>query len=92
MEPLLYKINDAAKLLSFSRDTLMHWIAQGRIQALRYGKRSWRISSEEVRRLASKGLLEPEGWGNYISKVDKVQGRLAVRSHNARRDRRAWQS
>jgi excisionase family DNA binding protein len=48
-------INDAARELSCSYQTIMKWIKTGKIHAIRIG-RFYKIEDKELERIKSKGL------------------------------------
>lgn len=50
----MYTIDELANLLRVSRITILRKVYNGNIKAVKIGK-SWRISSEEVERLLTKG-------------------------------------
>ena len=52
MERLAYSINDTAKALSLGRTSIYAMIADGRLEAIKLGRRTL-IKAESVRRLVS---------------------------------------
>jgi excisionase family DNA binding protein len=50
MEPLVLSVNDTAKALSLGRTSIYSMIADGRLQAFKFGRRTL-IKAESVRRL-----------------------------------------
>jgi molybdopterin-binding protein len=55
----LYRLPEAARLLSISSPTLKHWIQRGRIRAVRTPGGHYRVPQSEVRRLS--GMSKAEG-------------------------------
>ena len=46
---------EVAEYLRISRRTVVRWVREGRLRAIRVG-RQWRIPAEEVQRVVQKGL------------------------------------
>lgn len=51
----LYTIPEAAELLRFSPFTLYRWVHEGKIKAIKFGTRSYRIRHKHLLELLSKG-------------------------------------
>jgi excisionase family DNA binding protein len=51
-----FRISEVSVALSVNKGTLLRWIHEGRVNAVRTGgKGRWRISEQELRRLQGKG-------------------------------------
>lgn len=59
VEPLLFKVNDAAKMLSRSRSGLYDLAAAGKVRLVRIGCRSY-VPREELLRLAGANVEAAE--------------------------------
>ena len=54
---------EVAEYLRISRRTVVRWVREGRLRAVRVG-RQWRIPAEEVQRVVQKGLhVRAQGGG-----------------------------
>jgi molybdopterin-binding protein len=58
-ESALYRVSEAARLLSISSPTLKHWIQQGRLRAVRTPGGHYRVPLSEVRRLSGVRAADP---------------------------------
>ena len=54
MRKQVYTIQEVAKLLQFSDQTIREWVRSGRIKAVRPGIRAYRIPVAEVERLLAQ--------------------------------------
>ena len=50
----LYTVSEAAKILRFSPMTLYRWIHDGKIKAVRFGTRSYRVKKNHLEELLRK--------------------------------------
>ncbi|MBX3302689.1 MAG: helix-turn-helix domain-containing protein [Nitrospira sp.] len=61
MEPILLRIQEAAKLLSVSKWTIYRWIDEGRLRGTKIGRGSLRVFRTSVEELIEKtGIEGPE--------------------------------
>lgn len=49
-----FRISEVSAALDINKGTLLRWIHQGRVSAVRTGKGRWRIAEKELRRLQGK--------------------------------------
>jgi excisionase family DNA binding protein len=60
--PIAYRPNEAARLLSISRSTLYRFVTQGHLQLVKIGERSSAIPRESILSFAEKrGIPVPAG-------------------------------
>lgn len=64
MEKQVYTIQEVARLLQFSEQTIRDWVRSGRIKAARPGLRAWRIPRSEVERLLAQMQIDPHALDN----------------------------
>jgi len=75
IEKLMYSTAEAAEALGVSTRTIARWVKDGRIKAVRAGGRLWRISIEEIRRVAEEGTSapdEPEAPRTVAQALDRI--------------------
>jgi excisionase family DNA binding protein len=66
----LLVVTKAAKRLDASTDYIYREIAAGRMQAMRFGKRGWRVPIREVNRYIVERLTPPPTNGNHRPPAD----------------------
>lgn len=57
-----YRINEAAGLLGLSRSTIYLYIQEGRLKAVKYGKRALGIPADSLREFMQGGGQKSKGW------------------------------
>jgi len=89
----LYKISEAAEILNFSTRSIERWIAEGRIQVVRFGPRSVRINPEEIEFIRCNGLRESH---QVCANTNLETGRVLVKPGRSlfseRKGLRLWQN
>lgn len=72
MEPVLLRVEEAARLLHVSRWTIYRWAYEGKLDATKIGKNTLRIFRDSVFALIEKSRMSEAG-------VDVKAGDLSVR-------------
>jgi excisionase family DNA binding protein len=49
----LFTMTETAAILGVTRETLRRWSAAGRLEILRLGPKTWRVSRTELKRMLS---------------------------------------
>ncbi|MBL8037643.1 MAG: helix-turn-helix domain-containing protein [Nitrospira sp.] len=60
MEPLLLRIQEAAKVLQVSKWTIYRWIDEGRLRGTKIGQGSLRVFRTSVNELVERAKVERE--------------------------------
>jgi len=81
-----YTIQEVARLLEFSDQTIREWAKAGRIKAVRPGIRAFRIPRAEVERLLAEFMIDDR----VLDTAEYGGGRSDVQS-TGNRNRRAMQ-
>lgn len=58
MRKQVYTIQEVARLIRFSDQTIREWVRDGTIKAVRPGLRAWRIPRAEVERLLAQMQID----------------------------------
>lgn len=75
MDPVLIRVQEAAKALQVSKWTIYRWVAEGRLRGTKIGRGSLRVFQTSVYQLIDKAKLDGE------ATREKVQSKtLGVRS------------
>lgn len=57
MQPLVYTVAQVAQMLQVTRASVLNWIREGRIAAIRVSPRSTRIRRDELERILAHGVF-----------------------------------
>ena len=73
MEPLLLRIQEAAKVLQVSKWTIYRWVDEGRLRGTKIGQGSLRVFRTSVEELIEKTRIEAPGVRNNAGhRTDRV--------------------
>jgi excisionase family DNA binding protein len=82
VEPVLLRIQEAAKLLKVSKWTIYRWIEEGRLHATKIGRGSLRVFQASV-----DGLIEEARIDHGDVQKESAKEAVPVRAKNRKREK-----